>query len=208
MSTVVQVVIQKEALETLIGSEFNLCIVRMVEVGDVEYKGNVVFAMVPFKDLRRGVTLQWEDKYQVFETTSYKVGSKVTAGTETADIKLGQQATFDVIGGADVTGGEDVKQPLHVRNDWKEGARVGVRNFDPTDESYHSLFLSPEILTDMTVKLTPTNKFAVFWHQQLVTDTITDLNTIADPFVFEINHRNMAKLIYGKEKPHWTKAPP
>ena len=74
MSTVVQVVIEKEALRTLMDSEFNLCIIRMVEVNGAEYKGNVVFAMVPFKDLRPGVTLRWEDKYQVFETTSYKVG--------------------------------------------------------------------------------------------------------------------------------------
>jgi len=78
MSTVVQIVIEKKALGTLIDSEFNLCIVRMVEIGDVEHKGNVVFAMVPFKDLRPGVTLRWEDKYQVFETTWYEVGRLFT----------------------------------------------------------------------------------------------------------------------------------
>jgi len=124
-------------------------------------------------------------------------------GTNTSDIKLGQQATFDINGAAEVTGGEDPKKPLYVRNDWKEDARVGIKNFDPIDESYHSLFLSPEILTNMLVKLTPTNKFAVFWNQHLVTDTVTD--NLTDPFVFEIDHNNTAKLTYGQEKPHWRK---
>ena len=73
MSINVKVLVDNDALETLMGSDFNLCLTRDVKVGQKTHKGNVVFAMVPSKKLAPEVGLEWEDKYQVFETTSYEV---------------------------------------------------------------------------------------------------------------------------------------
>jgi len=73
MSINVRVLVDKEVLETLMDSDFNLCLTRDVKYGQRTLKGNVVFAMVPSKHLADVVELAWEDKYQVFETTSYEV---------------------------------------------------------------------------------------------------------------------------------------
>jgi hypothetical protein len=73
MMSKVNVLIDRDALETLIGCDFNLCLTRDVKVGPNILKGNVVFAMVPTKNLAPELRLDWEDKYQVFETTSYQV---------------------------------------------------------------------------------------------------------------------------------------
>jgi len=73
MSINVKILVDNDALETLIGSDFNLCLTRDVKCGQKTLKGNVVFAMVPSKKLAAEVELALEDKYQVFETTSYEV---------------------------------------------------------------------------------------------------------------------------------------
>ncbi|KAF8344559.1 hypothetical protein F5887DRAFT_918117 [Amanita rubescens] len=198
----VKVLIDRDALETLVGRDFNLCLTRDVKAGPKILKGNVIFAMVPNKSLGLEVKLEWEEKYQVFETMSYQEGTKVTSGTEFADIKLGQKATFDDHGDGRVIGDVDQNKPLGVQNDWREDARVGVRSFNPITDTYHSLFLSSKILTDMTSELTPIKKFSIFWHQYLVTDTIID-NAVSDPFVFEMN-RDEITIKYAKEQPHWS----
>ena len=106
-------------------------------------------------------------------------------------------------GDGPVVGEEDLNKPLTVRNEWKEDARVGVRSYDLKTKTYNSLFVSPKILTDMTSELTPIRKFSVFWHQQLVTDTIID-DTVADPFPFEVTGGGIT-IKYSKEKPHWSR---
>jgi hypothetical protein len=73
MTSKVKVIIDGDALKTLMSSDFNLCLTRDVKVGAKVLKGNVVFAMVPTKNLAPEVELEWEDKYQVFETMAYKV---------------------------------------------------------------------------------------------------------------------------------------
>ncbi|KAF8329597.1 hypothetical protein F5887DRAFT_115756 [Amanita rubescens] len=203
MMSKVKVLIDGEALKTLMGSDFNLCLTRDVKVGPKILKGNVVFSMVPTTHLAPEVGLEWEDKYQVFETMSYRAGVKVTYGTEFVDIKLGQKVTFDYHGNGKVTGEGDQTRPLGVRNDWKEDARVGVRSFDPTTDTYNALFLSPQILTDMTSELTPIKKFSIFWHQHLITDTIID-ETVSDPYVFEMTGDEIT-IKYAKDKPHWSR---
>jgi hypothetical protein len=80
---------------------------------------------------------------------------------------------------------------------------VGVRSFDPISNAYNTLFLSPQILTEMTSDLTPIKKFSIFWHQHLVTDTIID-DTISDPYVFELTGKDEITIKYAKEKPHWS----
>src|SRR4029077_17672546 len=69
----VKVAIGSDALETLMSSGFNLCLTRDVKFGGTVQKGNVIFAMVSTDNLAPIVELQWEDKYQVFETMSYGV---------------------------------------------------------------------------------------------------------------------------------------
>ncbi|KAF8344555.1 hypothetical protein F5887DRAFT_263871 [Amanita rubescens] len=203
MTTKIKVLVDGDALQTLMNSEFNLCLTRDVKVGTKILKGNVVFSMVPTKSLAPEVELEWEDKYQVFETTSYKAGVKVSSGTKFVDMKLGQKVTFDIHGAGKAVGEGDQSKPLAVRNDWKEDARVGVRSFDPITETYNALFLSPQILTDMTSELTPIRKFSIFWHQHLITDTIID-ETVSDPYVFEMTDDETI-IRYAKDKPHWSR---
>jgi len=118
------------------------------------------------------------------------------------DIKLGQKATIDVNGDGHVVGKEDLNKPLTVRNEWTEGARVGIRSYDLQTQTYNSLFLSPKLMTDMTSVLTPINIFSIFWHQHLVTDTIID-DAVSDPFVFEITGSGIT-IKYSQHKPHWS----
>lgn len=198
----VKVLIDKGALETLTSSEFNLCLTRDVKSGGKIFKGNVVFAMVPTKQLEPEVALEWEDKYQVFETKSYEGGVKVLSDTQLADLKLGQKATFDGRGVGHVIGEENLNKPLTVRNDWEEDAHVGVRSYDLKTQTYNSLFLSPKVLTEMTCEVTPINKFSIFWHQYLETDTIID-DTVSDAFEFEFPGAGIT-LKYSKNKPHWS----
>ncbi|KAF8331539.1 hypothetical protein F5887DRAFT_1176323 [Amanita rubescens] len=216
MTSKVKVLIDGEALKTLIGSDFNLCLTRDVKVGPKILKGNVVFSMVPTKHLAP----EWDSSgrtsiksskrrrtgsvctYSVIDSLA-KAGVKVTSGTKFVDIELGQKVIFDAHGYGKVTGEGDQTKPLGVRNDWKEDARVGIRSFDPTTDTYNALFLSPQILTDMTSELTPIKKFSIFWHQHLITDTIID-ETVSDPYVFEMTGDEIT-IKYAKDKPHWSR---
>ena len=45
----VNVLVEKNALETLMGSDFRLCLMKDMKVGGQVRKGNVAFIMVPSK---------------------------------------------------------------------------------------------------------------------------------------------------------------
>jgi len=195
MSVSVEVVVAPTDLAAMRESNFNLCFSKDVKYGAQEKKGNVVFSMIRSDQLGPTMNLSWEEAYEVFETTTFQAGAKVTVGTEVVPIEGGLRAHFDANGKAIVTGSVAAGSPFVVRNEWKNQASIGVNSYDVTTGKFASIFVSPKIPINSTSDLLPIKKFSVFWDMKLTTDTMF-LETGTDPYPFDLTKEVKIKLQY------------
>ncbi|KAF8800981.1 hypothetical protein BYT27DRAFT_7198762, partial [Phlegmacium glaucopus] len=72
----INIIVNLEDFKNIRERDFNLCMARDVQYGEVEEQGNVVFSVVPAKNVSQVMSLKWEDvdKYQVYETSRFQPG--------------------------------------------------------------------------------------------------------------------------------------
>ncbi|KAI9867583.1 MAG: hypothetical protein M1813_008382 [Trichoglossum hirsutum] len=133
-----------------------------------------------FQQLQKGNIFQWEDKYQIFGTTSFGKGVFVSAATNVVDIDIGQLAEYK---------GNIIQEPVRKGKDFFDlngsfaidgtptSLHVGVK-MSVGDSDSTTIFVDPNIhVTVEKMELQPQNEYYLFWKNDIRTEAMVSLST-------------------------------
>ncbi|KAI0816038.1 hypothetical protein BC628DRAFT_1152579 [Trametes gibbosa] len=149
-------------LSVLKKAGYKLCIAKKVN-----NKYNTVWRGGSFLAHNR---FQWTSRYQVFGTDTFQDGARVSASTETAEVKYGQTAVIDENGNmGNAQGTPDSSGSFTVVNKYGQ-LNIGVMGY--LGGAFSPIFVSPDALVTGTVKLTPFETVLVWFDTTHITSTI------------------------------------
>lgn len=70
---ILKVLIASEDLKVIKDGKYNLCLTKNAKYHGRERQGNVVFSTVLTRDLAPGVQFVWEERYETYMSSSFRV---------------------------------------------------------------------------------------------------------------------------------------
>ncbi|KAG7091485.1 hypothetical protein E1B28_010516 [Marasmius oreades] len=158
------VYVSPETLIALKEKKYKLCMA--VEVNG---KSTVVFQTV--SKLLIHNEFEFEDRYRVFGTNTFKDGALVEASTRKVPILLGQEITLSpegVLGPA--SGTMDSAKPFIVHNHYTEPIHLGIDALFGGE--YSSIYVTEEAILRGDIVCLPARKLLIWFEQNLETNTM------------------------------------
>ncbi len=192
---IVTIQIAQKDLETLKGSNYQLCFAK--KVGDDDY--NVVWQS--YHDYLANSHFSWTPQYQLFGSNSFGGNIQVSVSTDLVDIGLGQTTTLDKAGNfsPSKTGGSDTS--LNMINDYGSihpGVTQVSTGINGKKEST-PIYVAPNESVSGEISLTPVEKVLVWFEQKIETSTMFSTSR-SNSQEIDLTNSNTATWLYKDQK--------